>query len=470
MKKHVSLMVIAAAAVFAGCNKNDEPTLETTLSVQPAEISAVATAGSYSIAVTGNAAWTAAKDANATWLSLSPASATGNGTVTVNVVANPATVTRSATVTISSGTLSRTVDVTQAAAAPGLNVDKTAIDAALTAGNYSIAVTSNLAWTATKDANATWVSLSPASATGNGTVTVSVTENPAAISRAATITIAAGTLSRTVNVTQAAAALTLEVDKTAIDATATADTYTIGVTSNGEWTVAKDANATWLSLSPASATGNGTVTVNVEENPATVTRSATVTISSGTLSRTVDVTQDAAQDIFVTPTYAASTQTWTFGNQTWSDAIHIPECNKGDFNVSDVTTPDCRSYTESGKTWYYYNWSYVIQNANTLCPSPWRIPTFDDAMDIGGYTDYSELIAEWGLGGVVQYGTVSSFTNEAAYWTSTQYEDEDFGILLPEAWHLYYTSGVNLGMIVLPPAMAVTLAGLSIGMQVRCVK
>jgi hypothetical protein len=32
-----------------------------------------------------------------------------------------------------------------------------------------------------------------------------------------------------------------------------------------------------------------------------------------------------------TPRYAASTQTWTFGEQIWSDAIHIPECNKTDF-------------------------------------------------------------------------------------------------------------------------------------------
>jgi hypothetical protein len=48
-----------------------------------------------------------------------------------------------------------------------------------------------------------------------------------------------------------------------------------------------------------------------------------------------------AQD---TPRYAASTKTWVFGYQIWSDAIQIPSCNKSSFKVS-FTEPDCRSYT-----------------------------------------------------------------------------------------------------------------------------
>jgi hypothetical protein len=31
-----------------------------------------------------------------------------------------------------------------------------------------------------------------------------------------------------------------------------------------------------------------------------------------------------------TPPYAASTKTWQFGEQLWSDAIHEPLCNKED--------------------------------------------------------------------------------------------------------------------------------------------
>jgi hypothetical protein len=48
-----------------------------------------------------------------------------------------------------------------------------------------------------------------------------------------------------------------------------------------------------------------------------------------------------------TPPYAASAQTWTFGNQTWSDAIHMPGCNKE--SLIDLYDPDCCSYTTDGK-------------------------------------------------------------------------------------------------------------------------
>ena len=75
-----------------------------------------------------------------------------------------------------------------------------------------------------------------------------------------------------------------------------------------------------------------------------------------------------------TPPYAASTKTWTFGEQTWSDAIHIPECNKSSFTERYYET-QCRSYTQGANTWYYYNWLYVNKHAARLCHSPWRVPS-----------------------------------------------------------------------------------------------
>jgi hypothetical protein len=59
------------------------------------------------------------------------------------------------------------------------------------------------------------------------------------------------------------------------------------------------------------------------------------------------------------PPHAASDQTWVFGNQTWSDIIQMPGCNKVTFEISD-DSPQCRSRrTILGETRYYYNWKYV---------------------------------------------------------------------------------------------------------------
>jgi hypothetical protein len=115
-----------------------------------------------------------------------------------------------------------------------------------------------------------------------------------------------------------------------------------------------------------------------------------------------------------TPPLAATTQTWTFGEQTWSDAIHCPECNKETFEDS-YTEPQCRSYTENGKTWYYYNWAYVNTNKNTMCPDPWRVPIKEDFEMLISNTNAATLTAAWGYGGSSSECDVSS---QAYYWNN----------------------------------------------------
>ena len=90
---------------------------------------------------------------------------------------------------------------------PKLDVDKTAVSLAATAGEASFNVTSNQSWVATADAD--WVSLEPASgAASEKAVAVKVTaeDNETAEARKATVTVKAGELTKTVEVNQAAGA------------------------------------------------------------------------------------------------------------------------------------------------------------------------------------------------------------------------------------------------------------------------
>jgi hypothetical protein len=271
------------------------------LNVDNSAIPAIATAATYPISVTNNSTWTATVSSGASWCTLTNAGATGNGTVTVNVAENPTIETRAATVTLTSGTLTRTVAVMQAAAAPVLNVDKTTIDAAVVADLYQVSVTSNLAWTATVSSGASWCTLTNASATDNGTIIVNVAANTIAATRAATVTVTGGTLTKTIVVTQAAPAPVLEVNKTTIDAPISATAYSIGITSNDTWMATVSSAATWCTLTNANATGNGTITVNVAANTMAATRAATVTVTSGSLTKTIAVTQAAAAHILSCP-------------------------------------------------------------------------------------------------------------------------------------------------------------------------
>jgi hypothetical protein len=153
-----------------------------------------------------------------------------------------------------------------------------------------------------------------------------------------------------------------------------------------------------------------------------------------------------------TPPHAASTQTWTFGDQVWSDAIRIPECNKASFSNSEYT-PECRSYTSGSETWYYYNWAYVDANKHTLCPSPWRVPSENDYQILVLNTTLNTLINAWALSGYASGSSADNVGESAYYWSSTE-DGTTF------AYDLYCDSGY----------LYVSNTGKDNGFRVRCVR
>jgi hypothetical protein len=154
-----------------------------------------------------------------------------------------------------------------------------------------------------------------------------------------------------------------------------------------------------------------------------------------------------------TPSYAASTKTWEFGNLTWSDAIQIPECNKNAFAES-LTQPQCRSYTSGTSTWYYYNWPYVDANKSAMCPSPWRVPAPADFHTLADHATASALISAWDVGGAVTSTSFLHTSSSAYYWSATEYSSQ----------HAYYLFIHNAGRFVPDHG------GKYGGFHVRCVK
>jgi uncharacterized protein (TIGR02145 family) len=136
-----------------------------------------------------------------------------------------------------------------------------------------------------------------------------------------------------------------------------------------------------------------------------------------------------------TPPYAASTKTWiiTSGTitQIWSDRINVPACTNASF-TSDVSQPKCCSDLYKDVLSYYYNWSYVNTYGSTvLCPSPWRVPSRSDFVQLNtalggvgeqwsGATDalLQRYIDLWGAT-YTGYNPYSyDFRDIAYYWTS----------------------------------------------------
>ena len=82
------------------------------LTVSPASLSFGATASSLPVAVTANVSWSVTDDQS--WLSANPTSGVNNGSFSVSATANTATASRSGTVSVTGGGITRTVGVTQA--------------------------------------------------------------------------------------------------------------------------------------------------------------------------------------------------------------------------------------------------------------------------------------------------------------------------------------------------------------------
>jgi hypothetical protein len=160
--------------------------------------------------------------------------------------------------------------------------------------------------------------------------------------------------------------------------------------------------------------------------------------------------------IATTPPYAASTKTWTWGSQTWSDAIRVPSgCNKSNFTISN-TNADCRTYTPGTNTYYYYNWPYVSLYASTLCPSPWRVPTSSDINTLmATNVTRLQIYNAWGVGGAINGVDASYYAidRDGRWWTITTSGSVN-------AYRFAYNTGEWNNDV----------DGKSTGNQVRCVK
>ncbi|MBO7477253.1 MAG: SUMF1/EgtB/PvdO family nonheme iron enzyme [Salinivirgaceae bacterium] len=122
--------------------------------------------------------------------------------------------------------------------------------------------------------------------------TIEVDENTTGTTRTATVTVNAGTLTKTITITQKPQKVntTLQLSTTTlIDNNGTSGFWDVTVTTNASsYTAASD--HTWCTISDKKS---GSFKVYVTENATGSTRTATVTVKAGTLTKTISVSQKA---------------------------------------------------------------------------------------------------------------------------------------------------------------------------------
>lgn len=193
------LLVLAACGSSTSTNVTAPSSVarcQATVQGNPTTFTPAGGTGSVSVNISRECAWSAA--ASAQWIEVtSGREGQGEGTIGYRVLANVDPVTRRGSINV----LDQRVDLSQDAAPCTFDVAMPTGSIGSSGGLLSITIATHQACRWSVSTEAPWITLTPPSGTGPGTIQVNVTTNPGA-TRSATIVAGA----HTVTVTQSAAA------------------------------------------------------------------------------------------------------------------------------------------------------------------------------------------------------------------------------------------------------------------------
>lgn len=168
----------------------------------------------------------------------------------------------------------------------------------------AIGVTCSLPWTVEISPDSPWLTVTDLKA---NTFKLKVDENTLASERVGTATVkmtanGTGIAIGTITVTQFGAESSVVLDTEHLDVKHTNQTKTITVASNSSWSASSDSS--WIEIENGNGIGNSTFSMTVQgntkqENGTNDTRTGTVTVQAGTVSKTITVRQfDEASEYF----------------------------------------------------------------------------------------------------------------------------------------------------------------------------
>lgn len=245
------------------------------------------------VQATAGLAWTISNVSSG----LSPASYSGTGPAEIAVTVSAASAARTLSLTVSNSQygLSASASVNQSAPAatdylrvtPFGTVNVGADDTQVT-----FAVESSTSWSVSTSASG--VTISPASGSGNRTVTVSFAANTGTSAKSIPLTFATTNgsgLTKSATIVQAGkAASTISVTPTALELSGAGQSKTVAVTADAAWTASKSDSWITLSASGGSAGTGVTFTIGAGRNIG-APRTGTVTFTCGGSTATVTVAQ-----------------------------------------------------------------------------------------------------------------------------------------------------------------------------------
>ena len=268
-----------------------------------------ATGGKPTVTVTANKPWTLTIPSAATWVTPSETSGTGDKQITFTVSTNESFTPRSATVTFTQAESNKTLqlEIKQAAATPIFTLAPTPLPEEPAAGGApAVKLTSNRSWTLSIPSEATWVTPSETSGTGDKQITFTVSKNDSFTPRSATVTFTQAESNKTLQleIKQAADTPIFTLDPTTVaEIPAAGGEPVVKLTSNKPWTLTIPSEAPWVTSSVKEGVAGTELPVmfTVSKNESFTPRSTTVTFTQAESNKTLtlEIRQAAAMETTV---------------------------------------------------------------------------------------------------------------------------------------------------------------------------
>jgi len=258
------------------------------LNVTPSSLTFQDTGGVQSISIESNMTWNLTE--SLAFLSLNATSGSNNKTIEVSCQPNNTTLKRTGSITLSgTGVPTKTINITQNAAAPQLSVSPKEMFFDQSGGNQSLSISANTSWTIIE--NLSYLSLNQTSGTNNSNITVTCQSNTSSVSRSGLLkVVASGLDTQIINISQIGATTLLNVTPGSMTFNSSGGTQKGLITSNTAWEVQE--NLTYIKVDSLSGVNNGGINITCDSNFSAVTRTGMITIiGKGAVNKTINISQ-----------------------------------------------------------------------------------------------------------------------------------------------------------------------------------
>ena len=229
------------------------------------------------------------------WITVSPISGTGNAVLTLTVLLNSTTESRTCEIKATTKDNTAVLTITQAFGVY-LAIFPDSYECSEVGGQFDVTVSSNDSWSVSELPD--WIMCSTTSGSGDGTITVTVhaLNGETSSAREANLVIGNEQIQKTLHVVQNLdPQISISVAPELLEIPCEGGSASVAVTCEGAWTASTLVD--WITLDKTEGEGNTELMVTVSENPDLTPRQANVELVSSTgVNAFVSVRQEASPD------------------------------------------------------------------------------------------------------------------------------------------------------------------------------